>query len=171
MGEAGTPADARYAPPRSHVDDIAAPEEAGGLATRMQRFWAAMLDLGIGLGLMAVASAVTPWNPWSAEGGWWTPQWLNIGLSFLLFSVVHGVPLARRGQTVGKMVLGIRIVRIDGSRASLGRLLGLRYGIGTLATVIPAIGQPYALVDALLIFRKSRRCLHDVIADTVVLKA
>ena len=28
-----------------------------------------------------------------------------------------------------------------------------------------------ALVDALLIFRDSRKCLHDNIADTIVVKA
>jgi hypothetical protein len=28
----------------------------------------------------------------------------------------------------------------------------------------------YSLVDCLMIFRKSRRCLHDEIADTIVVK-
>jgi uncharacterized RDD family membrane protein YckC len=29
----------------------------------------------------------------------------------------------------------------------------------------------YGLIDSLLIFRESRRCLHDNIADTIVVKA
>jgi len=37
--------------------------------------------------------------------------------------------------------------------------------------LVPGIGQIYSIVDALLIFRQSRKCLHDNIADTIVVKA
>jgi hypothetical protein len=36
---------------------------------------------------------------------------------------------------------------------------------------IPVIGTIYGLLDVLLIFRASRRCLHDNIADTIVVTA
>jgi uncharacterized RDD family membrane protein YckC len=81
------------------------------------------------------------------------------------------VLLVRHGQTVGKRVLGMRILRSDGTRCSPGRIIGLRYGVGFLLTVIPVVGSLYALLDALLIFRGSRKCLHDNIADTIVVNA
>ena len=39
------------------------------------------------------------------------------------------------------------------------------------AASIPVIGTVYGLLDVLLIFRASRRCLHDNIADTIVVTA
>ena len=164
--------DQRYAPPRAHVDDVV--EDTGGLvlASRGQRFAAAMIDIAVILLVIWVASVLTPWNPWGTEDtSLWEPAVINTALGFVVFVLLQGVLLVRRGQTIGKAVLRLRIARPDGTLASPGRVLGLRYGIGYLLSVVPAIGQIYALVDSVLIFRASRRCLHDVIADTVVLKA
>ena len=44
----------------------------------------------------------------------------NLVIGFILFLVIHGYLLATRGQTVGKTLLKIRIVRSDGSPASPG---------------------------------------------------
>lgn len=166
--------DARYAPPLAAVDDVA--PEAGGtvLATRSQRLVAAILDFVIGAGIGWAIAFFSPWNPWEAamaRTSLWEPAFVDAAFGFGLFCVLHGYMLARRGQTLGKMVVGIRITRTDGSAASLARLVGLRYGVGSAALVFPVLGQVYGLVDALMIFRESRRCLHDVIADTIVVKA
>ena len=59
----------------------------------------------------------------------------------------------------------------SGERATIGRLLGLRYLVGWVIAMIPFIGVIYSLLDCLLIFRESRQCLHDNIADTIVVKA
>jgi uncharacterized RDD family membrane protein YckC len=40
----------------------------------------------------------------------------------------------------------------------------------TLVSLIPA-GGFIVLIDALLIFKKDRRCLHDIVAGTRVVKA
>ena len=40
-----------------------------------------------------------------------------------------------------------------------------------LLGLVPLIGWLFALADALLIFRDSRKCLHDNIADTIVVTA
>jgi hypothetical protein len=50
------------------------------------------------------------------------------------------------------------------------RLLGLRYGVGYLMNLNLVATCIYSLVDALLVFRESRQCLHDTIADTRVIK-
>jgi len=62
-------------------------------------------------------------------------------------------------------------VRTDGSQASWQRLLGLRYGVQAALQALPAAGMIFGLVDSLWIFGKERRCLHDLIADTIVIKA
>jgi uncharacterized RDD family membrane protein YckC len=77
----------------------------------------------------------------------------------------------RNGQSIGKKCLGIKDVRTDGSRAGFGRIFGLRYLVNTLLTMIPLIGSFYALVDVLMIFGSAKRCAHDYIADTIVVRA
>jgi uncharacterized RDD family membrane protein YckC len=164
--------DDRFAPPRAHVEDVEGTAEGIQLATRGTRLGAAIIDVIIAMAAMWLVSVVTPWNPFNPQGfGWAKPQLLSPALGFLLFLAVNGWLLATRGQTVGKSLLKIRIARPDGSAASFGRLIGLRYGIGSVISIVPAAGQIWGIVDALLIFRNSRRCLHDSIADTVVLKA
>jgi uncharacterized RDD family membrane protein YckC len=88
-----------------------------------------------------------------------------------LFVLIQSYLLATQGQTVGKKLLGLRIVRSNGEAVAIGRMLGLRYFLGWIITMIPFIGALFALTDALLIFRDSRKCLHDNIADTIVVKA
>lgn len=75
--------------------------------------------------------------------------------------------LSSFGQTIGKRMLGIRIVRNDGSRASLGRIFLLR--ILVPAAINAGCGL-FGLVDALFIFAADRRCVHDHLADTKVVR-
>jgi uncharacterized RDD family membrane protein YckC/Tfp pilus assembly major pilin PilA len=83
--------------------------------------------------------------------------------------VINMVLLYRNGQTIGKRWLSIKIVRVDRSRAGLLRILFLRALPIALLTSIPIIGNLIFFIDALLIFQPSRRCLHDLFADTVVI--
>lgn len=75
------------------------------------------------------------------------------------------------GQTVAKRWLGIRIVRTDGTRAGLARLFWLRSFVPSIIGVIPCLGGIFSLVDALMIFSDDKRCLHDRMADTIVVVA
>jgi uncharacterized RDD family membrane protein YckC len=75
------------------------------------------------------------------------------------------------GGTMAKKLLGLRIVRTDGSRASTARLFFLRGGAAVVPLMIPLVNIVWWLLDPLLIFRDSRRCLHDDIADTIVVTA
>jgi len=79
--------------------------------------------------------------------------------------------LGRQGQSLGKKWAKVRVVRTDGSPASLGRLVGLRYIVNLIPSAIPMVGGIYGLVDILFIFRDDRRCIHDMIADTKVVVA
>ncbi len=100
-----------------------------------------------------------------------------IGLGAFSLLLVQIIMVSMRGQTIGKRLLGIRIVRnLDGSnpgfaRAWLLRSLGVGL-IGTLAALIlPMLGNVFSIVNYAFIFRADRRCLHDLIADTKVVKA
>lgn len=160
-------ADNPYAPPVAHVADIAAAGDQ--LATRGARFLAALIDGVLQMALLWVISLLTPWKLFDPDPSFALLLTTTL-LSLLLFLLMHGYLLVQRGQTIGKALLGLRIVRSDGSKVGAARILGLRYGIGWLIVSVPFAGLLYALVDALLIFRASRKCLHDNIADTIVVR-
>lgn len=160
----------RFAPPTAEVADVA----AGGteLAGRGMRLVSVLIDgliQGAAYWLIAtlVFPSLDPRRPSLSAGGI-TGQ---LVLGFALFVLLQGYLLHTQGQTIGKKLLGMRIVRTNGERATIGRLLGLRYLVGWVLVMIPFAGAIYALVDCLMIFRDSRKCLHDNIADTIVVKA
>jgi uncharacterized RDD family membrane protein YckC len=162
----------RFAPPLAHVEDVAM-SGAGTLAGRGTRLLATLIDAliaGLAFGLLSLVTPLSFLPP--ANGAQITRFVLiNLVVGFIIFLVLHGYLLATRGQTIGKALLKVRIVRSDGSPASFARIVGLRYLPTTAVTPIPIVGMLYGLVDSLLIFRESRRCLHDNIADTIVVKA
>jgi uncharacterized RDD family membrane protein YckC len=95
--------------------------------------------------------------------------WIGIP-NLIYFLGINSYFWATRGQSIGKMALGIRIVRIDGARATWGRIVGLRIMPMQLIGWIPLIGGLISLVDVLFIFRSNRRCIHDEIARTKVVR-
>ena len=164
MNEAPNP----FAPPLAEVADIAvAGSEQARRSTRLAAAIVDSLILGVVFWAVFFQQFEEIADP-AAE--WWVMPLVTLGLS-VLFILINGFLLAKHGQTVGKKLLGLRIVRTDGSPASLARLAGLRYGVGFLISAVPMVGVMYGLVDALFIFRASHKCLHDNIADTIVIKA
>jgi uncharacterized RDD family membrane protein YckC len=165
----------RYAPPAAVVADMSGVTHGGlQLADRGLRVAAVIIDTAILMALFWVIARFTPLNvfrPSMAQAGLITKLGVQI-LSLSVFAFVNGYLLATRGQTVGKKLLGIRIVRSNGDAASLVRLLALRYGVGYLVAALHvALLFVYSMADCLMFFRADRRCLHDVIADTIVVKA
>lgn len=169
--ESNASQDGRYAPPQAEVDDVVPGDGAGAPATRGTRLGAAVIDGLLAAAALWLVSKFTPWNPWdTTDFSYWRPQLGNMLGGVVIFLLLQGYLLATRGQTIGKYLTKIRIVRSDGSAATPGRIIGLRYGVGFIAALIPAIAQVWGLLDALFIFRASRKCLHDSIADTIVVK-
>ncbi len=78
--------------------------------------------------------------------------------------------VATNGQSIGKRLVGIKVVRTDGSPASFARIFLLRNVVNGLPNLLPYVGWLYQLVDPLLIYQDSRQCLHDKIADTIVVR-
>ncbi|MFV2061748.1 MAG: RDD family protein [Gammaproteobacteria bacterium] len=87
------------------------------------------------------------------------------------YIAINGYTLNKNGQTLGKLICKIKIVRVDFSKVDLSRIIFARYLPITFVGQIPIVGGIVSLVDVLFIFRQSRQCLHDNIADTVVIKA
>lgn len=170
-----------YAPPRSVVADPPANDAELVKATRLTRLGAKLLD-GLIIGVpLAPAYAwlgsqfFHPGNSsiartWAVIAGIqvWLYGGLVVGLGLTVWTAIL---VHRNGQTIGKKLADIKIVRTDGSRATLARIFCLRYLVSSLLTRIPGVGALYALVDMLLIFGEARRCCHDYIADTIVVRA
>lgn len=101
----------------------------------------------------------------------------SIVIIFLIYSliiiVVQTIKLTRYGQTIGKQYLKIKIVRIvDGKNGGFITNCILRFFIIEVICLIPIFGPLFCLADPLFIFRKNwRRCIHDDIARTCVVKA
>jgi uncharacterized RDD family membrane protein YckC len=161
--------DNRYAPPRAPVSDSTVDEELAGRGTRLA---AAIIDsLILGLVIWPYAMSTDYWTR-AMQDQIEMSDLLQLSLVSLLgFLVLHGYLLHKYGQTIGKRLLGIRIVSAtDGQIVSLGKIFGLRYVPIQIASVIPVVGNILPIIDVLFIFREDRRCLHDLIAGTKVIK-
>ncbi|MFO1481874.1 MAG: RDD family protein [Verrucomicrobiaceae bacterium] len=89
----------------------------------------------------------------------------------LLLMVTNMILLTMRGQSLGKLLMGIQIVRFaDGSRAGFIRAVLLRSILFSVIGNLRFIGAPLLIADILMIFRADQRCLHDWVADTQVVK-
>jgi len=96
------------------------------------------------------------------------PMLGRLGLASMLNMVIgacyEAFFVANLWATPGKMVIGVKVVRPDGSRVSLGRAFG-RYFAKILSGLILAIG--YIMIG----FDSQKRGLHDMICDTRVIKS
>ncbi|MEY3609331.1 MAG: hypothetical protein RLZZ447_2119 [Verrucomicrobiota bacterium] len=88
--------------------------------------------------------------------------------------------LTSRGQSLGKILLGVRVVRADdGEKPGFLRAWLLRElpsgTIQGLLQLVPIVGFflrfAFVTTNYLMIFREDRRCLHDFIAGTRVVRA
>lgn len=143
------------------------------LASRWKRLWGACIDMFLAtlilfatiflagsLGDLVKAQQV-PFLSWKML--WWT------ALGMMVYSVLNGYFLATRGQSVGKIAMGTRIVDMNGQIPSLGKSLGLRNLVFQALVQIPYLGKIIAIADCLFIFDKPKRCLHDYLAGTQVI--
>ena len=159
-----------YAPPRARVRDIAAPKAQLVLAERSSRLGAAIVD-----GLIFSAMVYIPLivgTALAAGSGDESGVLALVGVVLMLAG--FGVwlyltlkQLSATGQSLAKKYFNIEIVRSDGSPASLGNIVWKRNVLNGLLGIIPL----YGLIDILLIFGEERKCIHDKIADTIVVEA
>ena len=165
-----------YAPPQAGVDDIPEPQAFAVPADRGTRLGAAILDsvlfvLVVYLPLMVTAFSAARIEAAPDEAEQF--ERLAVGgavvalIGLLIWAWFTLKFMARNSQSIAKKWLQIKVVRADGSRVSLGRLILLRNVVVWVLSMIPLFG----IVDVLFIFGEARQCLHDKIADTIVVKA
>lgn len=142
------------------------------LATKLSRLAAAVLD-NIILALILIP-LVYFFGGWELlQQGEETSLQFDLmitGAVLLAFVLINGNLLATNGQTVGKKVLGIKIVDLNGHLPSVKSHLLPRYAFYLLVDFIPIIGGLLSLVNVLYIFGQERRCMHDLLAGTRVVK-
>jgi uncharacterized RDD family membrane protein YckC len=162
----------RYEPPKAEVADVLSSE--GELASRGARLGAAIIDALLGVAVIfPLMFAMGVFQ--SAMNG--VPMSLPVQLGFatvglVLYLIYHGYLLHTSGQTIGKRLVGTRIVSIeDNSILPLWKVFVVRYLPISVVAQIPGIGPLLSVVDCLFVFRGDRRCIHDLIAGTKVINA
>jgi uncharacterized RDD family membrane protein YckC len=167
-----------YAPPQAAVQDVTDSGEQV-LAGRGTRLGAAILD-----GLIMAVAIYLPMViglRLSGHALFVNARFNSEGINDLVFVLPVAGALAiawmnylyvsRNGQSIAKKIVGIKVVRTDGSPVSVARIFWLRNVLNTVLGSIPLVGAVYWLVDSLLIFGDRRQCLHDKLADTIVINA
>lgn len=91
-------------------------------------------------------------------------------LNFVVFFVINYRYLIANGQTIGKKVLEIKIVDLNGNVPVFQPQLLIRYAVFVLPGQIPFVGQLFSLINVLFIFTAEKRCIHDLVAKTKVVK-
>ena len=168
------------------------------LAGRGARLGAALVDalivgaIAIPIGLVFLGDDFMADNMAKDTVLIYTFVWLAV------YGLLNGHFLAKHGQTIGKRVVGVRIIcggdRIvfarentqalpsvqTGAIPPLWKSFGLRHAVITIFFAVmqaEEIGVSFllwwfpAMANYLLIFRDKRQCGHDILAGTVVVKA
>ena len=95
-------------------------------------------------------------------------QILLIVLSFFSVIFIQARLLVRDGQTIGKKIIGIKIINaFNLGKVKLINIIFIRWIFFEILSFLP-FGTIIVLADVVFIFRKDRRCLHDMLSGTVV---
>lgn len=159
-----------YAAPETSNEHVSL-DEQGELAGRGTRLVAAILDTILLLIILVPVMFTTGYMDRAMRQEVAMPELLMQSvLGIGVYLLMHGFTLASRGQSLGKVLLGIQIVD-QNTRQILpfGRLVGLRLLPLWLLALVPIVGNLVGLIDALMIFSNRRQCLHDRIAGTLVI--
>jgi uncharacterized RDD family membrane protein YckC len=166
------------------IDPAAAGAHGSELASRGRRLGAALIDY-ILLNLCVTPLALTvPRTALSAAmssgdlSGILSAPGMIVGSALSGFAIfvlliAQISLLSFRGQTLGKALFSIRIVRLaDDSDPGFGRAW-LRRSLPRwiIFVIIPYFGAILCVLESLSIFREDRRCLHDQMAGTKVVNA
>jgi uncharacterized RDD family membrane protein YckC len=86
-----------------------------------------------------------------------------VGFAGLIIYQIYALTVS--GQTIGKKVMGIKIVKYDSNdNGGFVTNVLLRTVLNALIGIVPL----YTLIDILFIFRQDHRCIHDLLAKTRV---
>lgn len=150
--------------------------DASLLASRRRRFLATCIDFivlpPIALVIMLVSGLME-----SAEAYVWPQPVLRLfGLLVVSYFAIHGYLLARRGQTLGKRLMGLRLVSTDsGTSLEFWQLAARAFAIPLVLLlailvhfVLAMIVALLLIADPLVVLFRPKRSLHDYLIGSVV---
>lgn len=126
-------------------------------ASVWQRVLALIVDLVVITAPLAVISFLVV--------GTWRGDWITIAVEAFYWLVV---PVLTRGYTIGKWMAGIRIEMRKGSPPGYFCMF-LRYGVVPFFYIV-SFGVLLIVSFGMVILRTDRKTLHDLVANTVVVK-
>lgn len=146
-------------------------------ATFWQRFGARLLDeLLVGIPLIMVLVSILSQAGADAGAGFTAEdgdRLYSAGLVTLAISALYEISLiALRGQTLGKMALGIKVVPAEGAGSVGWGWSSLRWLIPNAAARLPGLGSLLnLLVWAWMLWDPRKQGLHDKAARTLVIRS
>ncbi|NJQ01808.1 RDD family protein [Streptomyces zingiberis] len=150
------------------------------LANRGRRLLARIIDallIGVPVGLLAGGLATgfrydyDVDSSGAASGGAGNAAWAASQLAIVaVYFVYEGAMLSRYGQTVGKMLLRVRVAMLAGGAVPAGGPGWARAAVYSLPQVVPCFGFFFWLLNVGFCTwdQPWRQCLHDKAAKTVV---
>jgi uncharacterized RDD family membrane protein YckC len=144
------------------------------LASPWIRLAARLLDTVV-VGLPAVILAtvlIAPPVEVSEDATQITYDWASVALVLAISGGYETFMIGWRGQTLGKIATGIRVVRSrDRGQPGYG-VAGLRWAAANFLSSLPYVGWLIGIASIVLIFADNRRqMIHDKIAQTMVVRA
>ncbi len=141
-----------------------APEVSGlKLAHWWERFVAWLIDaviIGIAVGILGLFSALAGIIGWSFWPGWIPFFNFNLGglIYFLYWLFMDGL----YGQSLGKMVMRIKITRLDGGEIGMGK--------AALESLGKAFLLPLDCILGWILYPRRRQRIFNYISETIVIK-
>lgn len=124
------------------------------------RVWAKVIDSVLVLIIQILVIFTFVYNDPYSDDSLWPTFWLFV-VNWVFYAAFHASSLQ---ATPGKLLLGIKVVGLDGERISFGRALG-RGLAEILSYMLLLIGYIMAA------FTRRKQALHDLLADTLVIRA
>ena len=143
-------------------------QKQNSLAPIKSRIAACLIDILIGVLALLMANAILS----QSNGSTLSFLGVFVALGLLLGVVVYQtVLLSSTGQTVGKKIMRIRVVKFSGAdNPGFVKAVLIRWWLLSLIYSIPYAGWGFLIADGLFMFRENRRSLHDLIAGTTVVQ-
>jgi uncharacterized RDD family membrane protein YckC len=123
-------------------------------ASRRIRFLASLINYAPILLFIVIAGQGDKADGWG----------MGVFIFNILFLITQSTLYFARGQTVGKMLLGLNIYTYDSEKARADKLV-LRLILGPLLSIVCF---PYWFANYGLIIAKNKQCLHDRLTKTYV---
>ncbi|MCP5064035.1 MAG: RDD family protein [Ignavibacteriae bacterium] len=147
--------------------------ESNNLALRSQRFFAALIDILVTLVpinlILFFTFHINDIIIAQLEYGYYFAFGMLLIIQITFF-MMNGWLLYKYGQTIGKAILKIKIIDQNKKLPDLMTSYVIRYLFISIMPLIPLFGILIMMIDFILIFQKDRKCIHDHLAGTTVIK-